>query len=278
MKDGICRFCGQPGTGPAFNDWVKDTFTNFDRLLPGDIICNGCLFWFDQRSTELQRRMGKEKPQKMQNYSHLVIGGEWRPLSKGDKAEMRRALLEMPFPELAAIADSGQKHIAFRARRNPPGQAAGWVQFEEQCLWVEPSALAGLLEVIEELYQGFSKSEIESGEYFPHRILQFGLDRWQALEERIRAERGKLLFALAIFLAQKAEEKGAEDGSRDQDAGCRSAEGDLAGHTEGVQEPLPAQHLGAISEPGEVVGLHRQLGEVRQLSLFEPGSGDRKER
>jgi hypothetical protein len=38
---------------------------------------------------------------------------------------MLELLTTFPFPELAAIAESGQKHIIFRAPRNPAGQASG---------------------------------------------------------------------------------------------------------------------------------------------------------
>ncbi len=35
---GICRICGNEGIGKPFNDWVRDTFTNLDMLVPGEII------------------------------------------------------------------------------------------------------------------------------------------------------------------------------------------------------------------------------------------------
>lgn len=121
----ICRFCGKPGKGEDFQKWVKPTFTNHDKLLPGEIVCNDCLFWFEESSQELADRTDKDKPQRMRNYSHFIVGGEWHPLSKGDKAGMIELLTSVPFPELAAIAESGQKHIVFRATRNVPGSAAG---------------------------------------------------------------------------------------------------------------------------------------------------------
>jgi hypothetical protein len=134
------------------------------------------------------------------------MGGTWVPLSKGQKGEMRQLLTAVPFPELAVVADSGQKHIWFRARRNPAGATAGWVQFEEEQVWVEPELLRQLLAVFEELMLGFGKGQIESGEYYPQMVLQFGFGRWQRLEKQIKPYRGGVLLKLVSFLAQKPEE------------------------------------------------------------------------
>ncbi len=205
MSESQCRICGEQKNGVAFDAWVKDTFTNHDTLNPGEVVCEDCLFWFEQRSVELQKRMSKDKPQKMQNYSHFVIGGEWEPVGKGDKRRMAALLLGAPFPEMAAVAVSGQKHLAFRARRNPAGAIAGWVQFEEQQVWVDPSPLKAILAIIEELYATFSKEEIQTGRYSPNRIRTFGLPRWQELEATLKPQRQTALFALALFLAQKDE-------------------------------------------------------------------------
>lgn len=260
---GICRICGMDGDGLSFEDWVKDTFTNYDQLFPGSIVCDGCMFWFGQKSVELQKRMGKDKPQKMQNYSHFKIGGEWIPVGKGDKRIMATLLLTQPFPTLAAIAVSGQKHIAFRARRNPPGQTAGWVQFEEQAVWVEADYLREVLGVIEDLYTVFSKREIESGRYHPSRIRQFGIERWTALESGyIRPMRCTTLFQLALFLAQRS-----EDGDNKGNGGD-PAENYMEGRSTGLQEPLSDDDLGAVRERNPGSKLHEQPGEIYQFPLF----------
>lgn len=276
-----CRICGNPGGGQDFDAWVPKTFTNWDLLFPGEVICDACAFWFAQRSEELARRTGKEKLQRMQNYSHFVKAGEWIPLGKGDKARMQELLLAPPFPEMAAITTSGQKHIAFRARRrlNPPGATAGWVQFEEHSLWVEPEKLRALLDIIEELYTVFSKSEIETGQYNQYRIQSFGMERWMELEDKIGPIRKTLLFALALFLAQRKEESqhGTTGNNEEQGAGTAAdggepANGDLAGDPGRVQAAVRTQHLGAVREPGAERGVHQQPGKVRQLSIFEvPG-------
>lgn len=265
---GTCRVCGQMGVGQAFDAWVRPTFTDWDKLQPGNILCDGCAFWFEEQSEELARRTSKDKPQRMRNYSHFVVAGTWTPLSKGDKARMREILLSPPFPELAAVAESGQKHIVFRAPRNPADVLAGWVQFEEQAVWVEPPELGRLLDLVEDLYLGFSKSEIGSGSYAQHRIQRFGLEAWHELEAQIRPERGRSLLALALFLAQKREEGIDHANDRGTREGGRPAGRRVARGTGDVQEPIPNEHLDSIRGPGAERGLHREPGEVRQLALL----------
>jgi len=259
-----CRVCGQNKDGIVFDKWVKQTFTNYDLLVgDGDVICDDCLFWFDQNSEELQKRMGKEKPQRMQNYSHFILGGEWIPVGKGDKGRMKRLLLEGAFPELAVIAVSGQKHLVFRARRNPAGQNCGWVQFEEQAVWVEQDGLRNLLDVIERLYTVFSKFEIESGKYAMHRVYQYGVLRLAEDDRLLRPMRKTGLFELALFLAQRS-----EDGN-DSRENCQDVIDNMEGDTGGLQKPLSDDDLGAVSVRGQGCCVHKQSCQVHQLDFFK---------
>jgi len=259
-----CRICGEEcGDGTLFDEWVKPTFTDHDKLHDGDVICDACLFWFDERSEELARRIGKDKPQRMRNYSHFVVNGEWIPLSKGDKRAMQVLLLAEPFPELAAIAESGQKHIVFRVTRNPSGSKAGWVQFEERALFVRPDELRVLLGIIETLYTTFSKSEIGTGQYRQYRIRKFGLAGWLALEARIKPVRGALLFRLALFLAQKEKgELSGVTGAGGNVAGCG-----LAGDSARLQKSLPPNDMATVRRRSEECGVHQPPGQVRQLAM-----------
>lgn len=269
-----CRICGQVRSGgEPFDDWVRPTFTDWDKLQSGDIICDQCLFWFDERSVELAQRVGKEKPQRMRNYSHFVVAGEWVPLSKGNKARMRALLLSEPFPELAVIAESGQKHLAFRAPRNEPGRRCGWVQFEEQALFLDPALLTAYLEPIEQLYETFSKTEIATGRYKPYRVHAFGVERWEGLERIVRRYRDSLLFDLALFLAQKGEKN--DTGTR---KGGAIAMGGLAGDAAGLQEPLQAHNLAAVRERSAGGGLHEPPGQIHQLALPEVGCDAQRQR
>jgi len=305
---GICRVCGQENIGLPFDDWVRPTFTDWDKLVPGDILCQPCQFAFEERSELLTKAIGKwwatdteataanpdrveawQKrhkidtiptpqdikltwewngwciPQRMRNYSHFVVGGEWVPLSKGNKAQMRDILLNES-PTVAVIAESGQKHIIFRA-------VPGVIQFEEQQIpdWC---GLGPLLDIVEILYSGgFSKGEIETGDYAQHQILRFGLVGWWKWEEILRRHRRTLLFSLALFLAQKSE-KGEQDGKdrrieSNAPASSGAAGSSVAGNTGQLQEPLSQEHLAAVRGQREVGSLHQQPGQVHQLAMFE---------
>jgi hypothetical protein len=199
----------------------------------------------------------------MRNYSHFVVDGKWTPLSKGNKERMQEILLSPPFPEMAAIADSGQKHIAFRAKRNPSGARCGWVQFEEDALFVDPDRLAIILESIERLYVSFSKAEIESGDYKQYRVLDFGIECWQDLESDIAHLRGSLIFSLALFLAQKKEEY-----ERDTSTGSGLADDNLAGGSGRLQEQVSPDDMEAVRGSSPQRGVHEQSGKVCQLALL----------
>ncbi|HEX7313275.1 MAG TPA: hypothetical protein VF297_05115 [Pyrinomonadaceae bacterium] len=193
---GLCRTCGAEGVGVLFTDWVKEGFTNHDQLRAGSIVCRACLFCFEDKSELLMLKTNRPTRQKMRTYSHFVAGGEWYALTKADKKRMRELLARGP--EVAVIAESGQKHLVFRAR-------VGWWQFEELSMLPDWPRVESLLGPVEELLTGFSKTEIESGNYIGHRVVKFGLERWRELSEPLRAVRLSAYFQLAIFLAQKDE-------------------------------------------------------------------------
>jgi hypothetical protein len=234
--------CGQPGVGIEFARWVKDTFTDHDKLRTGTILCHACQFCVHDASELLQARTGKDKPQRMRNYSHFVVAGDWHPLSKGDKRQMRELL---PTADVAIIATSGQKHIIFRAQ-------PGWWQVEEQSIRPDVPRWQAAQELVDALYLGFTKSEIETGRYGQHRIRQFGIERWHTLEQQVSPLRGSLLLQLAIFLAQKEEDYGASGDSGE------ATLSPVAGDSGRLQEQVCEEHLGTVSESDQERSLHQQ--------------------
>lgn len=262
MRTGRCRVCGAGSAGQDFAAWVKPTFTDHDKLQAGEIICPACQFAFAEASIELQARVGKAIPQRMRNYSHIIAGGTWYPLSKGAKAAMRRLILEA-HPALIVLADSGQKHLVFRAVPNDPVSTLLRIQFEEQAVLVARDTLARLVATMTTLLTAFSKTEIASGNYAGHRILSYGLAAFRRSESILREYRGSGPFAVALYLAQK----------EDSDGGTRldDSTGDLAGVEPGLQEPLSNEYLAAVRGPGTQRGVHDEPQSVRQLALFKDG-------
>jgi hypothetical protein len=257
VTPGRCYLCGGllGGHGYPYRSWVKPTFTDHDKAKApeSDYLCPGCVFCTLERSAWLQAHLSKDKPQTFRNYSHIVANGRWYPLTKADKAAMRTLI---PTAEVVVIADSGQKHLAFRA-------VPGTWQFEEQRLWPDWHGLCRLLELIEPLYVTFSKTEIQSGNYSPHRIRAFGLERWRELEGELRSQRGSALMELALFLAHKEAASGARgEGSADS-VGSASLDG------LGYVGQQASEVLGDSDQRGEGQRLHQQPKPLRQLALFE---------
>ena len=257
--DGSCWLCGGEldGCGMPYQKFVKPTFTDHDKAAcpTSDYVCSACVFCADDHNQVLADMLRKDKPQRMRNYSHFVVNGEWVPLSKASKPQMIELLQHA---ELAVIADSGQKHIIFRAK---PGM---W-QFEEQALVPDWWGFTRLFELISELYTVFNKTEIATGNYGMPRLRTFGLSRWRGLEEQIKPYRGSPVFDLAIFLAQREEDDGTR-GASSQNTTSHTSEHELE-HM-GQQE---AEVLDDLHRQRPKRGLHQQSGQVRQQSLFSDG-------
>lgn len=248
--EGGCRTCGLACVGSAFDDWVKPTFTDWDKLMDGSIICHACQFCFTDQNEELARRLGKDAPQRMRNYSHFVVNGEWWPLSKGAKPRMLELL--MASPEVAIVAESGQKHIIFRSR-------PGWWQIEERSCRPFSADLARALFPIQDLYAGFSKAEIESGRYSQHRIFSFGIGKWHHLEESVRQLRGSPILSLALFLVQKDEVEVDNDDSGNSGP---APVANLARNAGGIQDQVRQKHMATVRGQHKKRCLHVESGSL----------------
>lgn len=197
IHEGTCRTCGQRGSGAAFSSWVRPTFTDHDILRPGEIVCQACLFCFDEQSTLLQQMTGRDKPQRMRTYSHFVTdAGEWIVLTKADKPRMRELLLSEG-TRLAAIAESGQKHVLLRTR-------PGFWQIELSTIEPDRDRLIALLALTDEAYTlGATKEAIQTGRYDAGSLSRMGPAAYRRLERALAPFRGSALFDLACFLTQK---------------------------------------------------------------------------
>lgn len=199
-EKGICRITGKESTGLKFNDWVKDTFTDYASLYPGTIISNEALFCFEESSELIAKKVNKEKPQRFRTYSHIVINNEWYVLTKAQKKEIYDLIINNE-PDICVISDSGQRHLLFKHK-------IGTWQFEDQFIQRDKETLTKIKMIGDELISNnFSKVEILSGNYIQHRIMKYGIKKWKSAEDALREYRGSAIFDLAIWLSQKEGEK-----------------------------------------------------------------------
>lgn len=203
---GTCYLCGGKAYAPVSQrDVLKITFTGFDtaRASPDMEICFPCAWSLQEENPDLMQRITTTP--RMRLYSHFVIGGQWLVFTKAHKVQMTALLLQDVFPEVVVIAESGQKHLIYRARANPVGQSAGWVQFEERSVWLERSTFASLYTCVQEMYDaGFSKTAILTGQgmFYPDELR---LAIYEKHYETISQARGTQLFELVVYLVTKSD-------------------------------------------------------------------------
>jgi len=268
--DERCYLCGGPAFDPVPRDeWVKPTFTDFAYAAApeSDAICAACVWALSDRNAELQTMRGKDKPQRMRNYSHIVHAGQWHAYTKGEKRDIVRHLIDgTGLPELCIIAESGQKHLVFKAQTNPPSQCAGWIIFEERSMWIKQDQLrTAYHRIIDLMAAGCFKSEIESGNYSRNHIAKCGLEMWRQTEQFLKSVRGSDEFTVAIFLATKevADERAALQQSS---AATVSSLGPDPG---GLQAEIRPQHLGSVPVENQGGSVHERPEQGFQLALFD---------
>lgn len=189
---GICRITGNESRGVFFDKWVKKTFNDHDSLFPGNIISNEAMFCFDENSKIIQKKTGRDKPQRFRTYSHIIKDGKWYCLTKADKRFIFQLIIKGA--EMVCLTESGQKHILFKHK-------TGMWQLDE--LYVVPNIdLLKLLHyhMCELMSFQFSQSEIIRGDYRTYRILEVGLKNWKEHENIIKEYRGTGIFDFTSFM------------------------------------------------------------------------------
>jgi hypothetical protein len=195
-EKGTCRIIGKELTGLKFDDWVKDTFTDYASLFPGTIISNEALFCFEESSPLIAQKVKKVKPQRFRTYTHIVVNDSWYVLTKAQKKEIYELIINND-PNVCVISDSGQRHLLFKHK-------VGTWQFEDQFIHRDKEVLSKIKKVGDTLLDNnFSKAEMLSGNYIQHRVLKYGVKDWRTAEDVLKQYRGSAIFDLAIWLSQK---------------------------------------------------------------------------
>jgi hypothetical protein len=190
--EGVCRITGKESEGLKFKDWVKSTFTDLGYLKPGSIISNEALFCFDEASTIIRDKTGKEKLQRFRTYSHIVNKGIWSCFTKAHKKEIYQSIIEGA--ELICLTDSGQKHVLFKHK-------IGMWQLDE--LFITPDIYKFKIlhfNICELMKNGFSQAEIISGHYIFGRVHKCGIENWKQFEDLIKKDRGSPMFDFAAWM------------------------------------------------------------------------------
>jgi len=257
-----CWYCGaMAGHGMLWAKWQGATFTSQNKVRAPESmhICSGCVFV----------TRGKP-PDTMRMYSHLLeVGGEYLKLNKGDKPKMREFLRRQHLlPWIAAIADSGQKHVIPHAVVNQPGTRRPVVMFEEMLVTLPAGEPGWALvdQMTNLLTSGATKDDITRGEYS-----RFAYERCaeqiQSFEEAWAAKRASSWFTLAIWLAQRdeeavqkrmAEEKSAAAAKKEKANAGKKRQGKATHHDNRgiprVEASVPTdsgiEHAQALDNPG----------------------------
>ncbi len=171
--------------------WSKSFTRNFSWLFRGDDLIHPHI-GAPEEHFSIGSDGSAKKPEILPVASNLLT-----------RRHIRNVLLKPPQPPFTlAIAESGQKHIlpwaqeALDRDRFP-------IQFELDTLYVNRAEFTGLLNAYEFLMSlGFSKTEIDSGEYRSDRLLVAMVQGFWEAEGAIARCRGTRTLELLSFVAQ----------------------------------------------------------------------------
>jgi len=193
--EGHCFLCGEPMThGIKLKKIFSNVFTdwNIAKCRGETHVCPACCFSI----LTTKGRYGLRTFSNVANEERL-----WLP----NRMEMREFLMHPPDPPFVInLAVSQKKHIAFKGEVNY-SRDIFTVMYEEMPVLIDRKEFTRLLELVEHFLYGFTKTEIITGDYNQKRILDFGIEAWEAFEERVKPYRGNPLLDVVMFVAQKVE-------------------------------------------------------------------------
>lgn len=215
-----CYLCAKPASNPLE---LSNTFTMHSsaKCPQSKLLCDRCystiagnqkqLWYWNENKNKWSKLWGRSLSRVYQGEKLIapIIEGTYTegkdtfPVVKNllTRVEIREYLLNPPQPPFTiAIAESGQKHIipwALEAQ----SQDTFPVQFELDTVYID-CRFKEYLQIYEKLMGlGFSKTEIDSGDYRNDRLMKV-FDQYWELEERIQAIRGTRLMELINYIAQ----------------------------------------------------------------------------
>lgn len=216
----LCYLCGNHATKPLK---LADSFTAHSaaRVPTSSKMCDRCSWAIPLRCFYSNEAKGKWSKLFARNWSWLFAGDKLiSPIIEGEhtegkdtlpivkslatRAEIREWLINPPQPPFTiAIAESGQKHILPWAR-SAESREVFPVQFELDTVYVNCKDFIIALNNYEQLMTwGFSKTEIDSGDYRSDRLMGFvdNAEFWE-IDKAIALLRGSRSLQLISYVGK----------------------------------------------------------------------------
>lgn len=218
-----CWLCGGPaGEAPwPLARAISSTFTNHTLAAAprSGSVCEPCAYlasgdaWREYCAAHPEMGLKSVSPLSWRSYSHVVaMGIHACPVRSG----WQRWLFEPPPPPFVyVIAESGQKHLLFRAEAAHERDLYP-VQVEEDRIWVQPGPLRECVDAVElGLRMGFTREEIASGRYSQGRLAKAGLAEWRRWEDRMASWRQLQpgYVRIGVHVARGRERQAEQEGS-----------------------------------------------------------------
>ncbi|MGD8707067.1 MAG: hypothetical protein PVI88_00100 [Nitrosopumilaceae archaeon] len=157
-----CFYCGSNCDKKySIKEYVKKTFTNYDIVACPDsqYVCDDCVWAFGSNS-EIQMIDGEIRNGSPRNYSWFITKNKKIAFTKKHIEEIKYLLFHIKKkPFKLVIADSGQKHLLFRAPWNFDKNNF-ILQFEEQQIIVDLKELAKRIFICNRLSAAIGKVAI----------------------------------------------------------------------------------------------------------------------
>lgn len=212
-----CYLCASPDATKPLT--LKDTFTshNLARNPTSNYLCDRCAWCIPLRAFYWNETKKKYSAIFSRNWTWLLNGDNSYPkfgdtITEGKdtlqvvtelptRVQIREWLINPPTPPFTiCIAESGQKHILPWAQE-ATNRDYFPIQFELDTLYIHRHSFSDLLSAYESLMAlGFSKTEINSGNYRSDRLMKC-VDSYGFFEVKIAGKRGDRLLDLVGYVA-----------------------------------------------------------------------------